>query len=66
MLTSSGTTSRRQRRQETNGYDEERFSPRGAPLFTTGFHTHLVFGLAGRSGIIFHARPLLIAANFAA
>jgi hypothetical protein len=28
-------------------------------------HAHLIFGFAGRSGIIFHAGPLLIAADLA-
>jgi hypothetical protein len=30
------------------------------------FHAHFVFGLAGRSGIILHARCLLLAAHLAA
>jgi hypothetical protein len=30
------------------------------------FHAHLIFGLARRSGIIFHAGSLLVAAYFAA
>ena len=38
-----------------------------APLFLpAGFHAHLVFGLARRPGVIFHAGSLLIAAYLAA
>jgi hypothetical protein len=29
-------------------------------------HANLVFGLAGRSGVVFHAGSLLVAAHFAA
>jgi hypothetical protein len=36
-----------------------------ALFFRAGFHAHLVLGLAGRSGIIFHACGLLIAAYLA-
>jgi len=30
------------------------------------FHAHFIFRLACRAGIVFHARPLLVAAHFAA
>jgi hypothetical protein len=30
------------------------------------FHAHFIFRLARRAGIVFHARPLLVAAYFAA
>jgi hypothetical protein len=39
--------------------DVSRFLP-------AGFHAHLVFSLAGRAGIIFHAGALLVGAHFAA
>jgi hypothetical protein len=37
---------------------------RMALFFLAGLHTHLVFGLACRSGIILHASLLLIATDF--
>src|SRR5882757_2496857 len=40
---------------------------RGSPSrLPARFHAHFVFGLAGRSGIILHARCLLLAAHLAA
>jgi hypothetical protein len=42
-----------------NEADASRFLP-------ARFHAHLIFGLAGRAGIILHAGALLVAAHFAA
>jgi hypothetical protein len=39
---------------------------RASRFFPAGFHAHLVFGLARRTGIILHARRLLLAAHLAA
>jgi hypothetical protein len=35
-------------------------------LLPARFHAHFILGLAGRTGIILHARCLLLAAHFAA
>jgi hypothetical protein len=37
----------------------------GPGLFLARLHAHPIFGFAGRSGIVFHAGPLLIAAHLA-
>jgi hypothetical protein len=39
---------------------------RASRFFTAGFHAHPVFGLARRTGVILHARRLLLSAYFAA
>jgi len=38
----------------------------GSRFLPARFHAHLIFGLARRAGIIFHAGALLVAAHFAA